>query len=342
MPLRGSMVGAMVALLVIAAAVQAARFLPPSVRFRPAAMSALQVVTLTSVGVAVVMVVLALAAVVVMTRLPEWREDSAPEEEPLLARPTTPRTRGRSPLVGFVDLEPGAGASSLAFNLAVIAAVEGRPLAAEEGAARRPRPLCLLSEGQLTEALGLESDPWRRHLERNSGRVGEDLIDLTFRHASGCELLCVPRGRVARHQLRLLRQALDRHYDLVVVDCSAIDADLREGVEDTADALIAVGLPSARSANAVASMLDESWRRFRLATTVLLVNQVRAEDSLPEELPSFQNVAIFPYEHTVPEADRRGLPWSMLTAGTCGRVLRDLAAQLLPDLCSGGARVIPA
>jgi hypothetical protein len=331
-----------VALLVVVAAVQAARFLPPSVRFRPAAMSALRVVTLTSIGAALVAVALALAAAVFVSRLPDWREDSAPEEEPLLARPTAPKTRGRSPLVGFVDLEPGAGASSLAFNLAVITAVEGGPLAGEEGTTRRPRPLCLLSEGQLTEALGLESDPWRRHLERNSGRVGEDLIDLAVRHPSGCELLCVPRGRVARHQLRLLRQALDWHYDLVVVDCSAIDADLREGVEDTSDALIAVGLASARSANAAAAMLDESWRRFRLATTVLLVNQVRADDSLPEELPSFQHGAVFPYEPTVPGADRRGLPWSLRTGGTCGRVLRDLAAQLLPDLFSGGARAIPA
>jgi hypothetical protein len=339
---RGSTISALVALLIVSSAVEAARFLPPSVWYRPALVSALRVATLTSIAVAVILLGLALVAVVAMMRRSGRYEETASEEEPLVTRPAAPRTRGRSPLVAFVDLEPSAGASSLAFNLAVIAAVEGGPLVEEEAIARRPRPLCLLSEGQLTEVLGLESDPWRIHLERNSGRVGEDLVDLAVRHPSGCELLCVPRGRVARHQLRLLRQALAWHYDLVVVDCSAIDADLREGAEDTADALIAIGLASPRSAYAAAGMLDESWRRSRLPTTALLINQVRVDDPLPDEMPSFQNVAILPYEPTVPEADRRGLPWSLMAGGICGRVMRDFAVQLLPDLFSGAARAIPA
>jgi hypothetical protein len=338
--LRGSTIGAFAVLLVVAIAVQGVRFGPAFFRYVVA--SLLGVLTLASIAVIAAMLILALAAVAVMTRLPDWHETSATEEEPLVPPPAAPRTRGRSPLIGFADLEPSAGASGLAFNLGVLVAVEGRPLMEEDGAARRPRPLCLLSEGQLTDALGLESDTWRAHLEANSGRVVEDLVDLAVRHPSGCELLCVPRGRVARHQLRLLRLALERQYDLVVVDCSTIDADLREGAEDTADVLVAVGLASERSADVAVEMLGDTWRRGRLTTTVLLLNQVRVRDCLPDELPSFDNVAVFPHEHTVAEADSRGLPWSLLASCASGRVLRELGARLLPDLLTGAAHATGA
>ena len=337
---RGSTIGAFAVLLVVAIAVQGVRFGPASLRHVGAPL--LGVLTLTSIAVVAAMVILALAAVAVMMRLPDWHETSATEEEPLLPSPAAPRTRGRSPLIGFVDLEPSAGASSLAFNLAVLVAVEGRPLMEEDGTARRPRPLCLLSEGQLTDALGLDSDLWRIHLDANSGRVVEDLVDLAVRHPSGCELLCVPQGRVARHQLRLLRLALDRQYDLVMVDCGTIDADLREGAEDTADVLVAVGLASPRSADAAFDMLTETWRRGRLATTVLLLNQVRERDSLLDELPSFDNVAVLPQEHTVAEANSRGLPWSLMASCASGRVLRELGARLLPDLLTGADHAIGA
>jgi hypothetical protein len=340
MPVSGSTVGVLVTLLMVALAVQASRWLPASVRFRPEVVTALGAATIAAAGIAALAVVLALAGIGATTRLPDWREESASEEEPLLPQPAAPRTRGRAPLVAFADLESSAGASSLAFNLAVLVAVQGQVPTDEDGGTRRPRPLCLLSEGQLSEALGLESDPWRLNLDQHTGRIGEDLVDLTVRHPSGCELLCVPRGRVARHQLRLLRQAVDRHYDLVVVDSSAIDRDLREGAEDTADALIAVGLVSPRSAEAAASLVD-SGRPSRLATTVLLINQMRAADFLPDELPSFQHVAMLPYEHVVPEADRRGLPWSLMSDSQCGRGLRDLAAHLLPEAFTGEPRALP-
>jgi hypothetical protein len=332
--------GLLALLLGVALAVQAVRFVPVS--FRIVGVSALGALTLTGVGVAAAIVVVALAAIAVMTRLPGWQETSATEEEPLLPPPGAARTRGRSPLIGFVDLEPSAGASTLAFNLAVLAAVEGRPLTGTDGMTRRPRPLCLLSEGRLTEALGLESDPWRVHLDAHSGRVAEDVVDLAVRHPSGCELLCVPRGRVARHQLRLLRLALDRHYDLVVLDGSAIDAELREGAEDTADALVAVGLASRTSADAAADMLEDTWRRARLRTTVLLINRVRVRHGLPEELPSFDHVALLPHEHAVAEADARGLPWSLMVSSASGRVLRQLGARLLPDLLPEAAHATGA
>src|SRR5207248_6623205 len=136
-------------------------------------------------------------------RLHDQDEEPAFEEEPFLPEPAAPSTWGRCPLIGLDGLEPEVGASSLAFNLAVLVAAEGL-VVASDGGVRRPRPLCLLSEGALTEVLGLDPGPLERHLDRHSGLIGDDLIDVATRHLSGCELLCVPRGRVGRHQLRLL------------------------------------------------------------------------------------------------------------------------------------------
>ena len=339
-PVRGSTMSMLILLLLVALALQALR-LPPMAH-GSTAVSILRWITLGSLVTAMTLLVLPLVATAVVGRLPNWHEESAPEEEPHLPKPTAPRCRGRCPLIGFMDLEPGAGGSSVAFNLAVLTAVEGRPLT-EDGTARRPRPLCLLSEGQLTEALDLDPDPVECHLDQNSGRVAVDLVDAALRHPSGCELLCLPRGRVGRHQLRLLRLALDRYYDLVVVDCSAIDVDLREGVEDTADVLVAVSVPSLRSADAAASLLEGTARASRLASTVLLVNQARAQPHPLDELAiGFGHRAVLPHDHLVPEADRRGLPWSLAPNCVSGRLLRELAGQLLPELFDEAEDAVPA
>jgi hypothetical protein len=339
-PVRGSTVSILILLLLVALALQALR-LPP-MPHGSTAVSILRWITLGSLVTAVTMLVLPQVATAVVGRLPNWHEESAPEEEPHLPKPTAPRGRGRCPLVGFMDLEPGAGGSTVAFNLAVLIAVEGRPLT-EDGTARRPRPLCLLSEGQLTEALDLDPDPVECHLDQNSGRIAVDLVDAAVRHPSGCELLCLPRGRVGRHQLRLLRLALDRYYDLVVVDCSAIDVDLREGVEDTADALIAVSVPSLRSADGAARLLEGTARASRLASTVLLVNQARAQPHLLDELAiGFGHLATLPHENLIPEADRRGLPWSLAPDFVSGHCLREFARELLPDLFDESHDAVPA
>lgn len=304
---------------------------------------ALRWITLASLVLIVVMAVAALLGVASLRGRGEALEMAAPEEEPYLPAPRAPRLRGRSLLVTFLDLEPGAGASSLAFNLAVLVAMEGRPVE-QEGELRQPRSLCLLSQGQITRALDLAPEPMAHHLDRNSGRVVEDLIDLAWRHPTGCEMLCLPPGRVGRHQLRLLRHALDRHYDLVVVDCNVLDSTLREGVEDTSDALLAAALPSSRSHDAATRLLETRLRGSRLATTVLVLNQVRADDREMEELTAgFGYAAFFPYEHLIPEADRRGLPWALAPEPACGRVLRQLAHRLLPELLQEeGAHLLPA
>lgn len=320
---------AVVLMLVVAVAVQAARFLPPSIRARLHAASFLDLASLVSVGVVAFLVLAVVAATAVTARLRDQDEGSAIEEEPFLPEPTAPPIRGRCPVVGFAGLEPGAGASSLAFNLAVVAAAEG--LVVEDGAARRPRPLCLLSEGELTGRLGLDPGPLERHLHRHSGLIGDELVDVTTRHLSGCELLCVPRGMVARHQLRLLGMAVGRHYDVIVVDAAFDDDNLRVAVEDVADVLVAVTLPSVQSAEA-ASRLLEGGRRWRLATIGLLVNRSRVRTRPLDLALGFAHLAAFPDEPFVAEADLRAVPWSLAPNSSCRRVMLRFARRLLPGL----------
>ncbi len=317
--------------LVAALAVQTVRFLPPAVRARLDATTVLNVTVAVSIGVAVLVGVMVVAAIAVTRRLRDPRDAGAYEEEPFLPEPTVPPARGRCPLIGLAGLEQGAGASSFAFNLAVLVAAEGL-VAGRDGAVGRPRPLCLLSEGELSEALGLDPGPLERHLDRHSGLIGDELVDIATRHFSGCELLCIPRGRVARHQLRLLGIAVGRHYDLVVVDAAFDDDQLRVGVEDVADVLVAVTLPSLRSAEAATRLLEGFKRRPRLATTGLLVNRTRAETRLVELALGFGHVAGFPDEAFVAEADARGVPWSLAPHSSCRRLLLRFARRLLPAL----------
>jgi Mrp family chromosome partitioning ATPase len=312
--------------LVVALAIQAARLLPLSIRPRLHAASFLDLAALVSVGVVALLVIVVVAATAVTARRPDLDEGSAIEEEPFLPEPTAPAIRGRCPVVG---LEPGAGASSFAFNLAVVAAAEG--LVVEDGAARRPRPLCLLSEGELADRLGLDPGPLERHLRRHSGLIGDELVDVTTRHLSGCELLCVPRGMVARHQLRLLGMAIGRHYDLIVVDAAFDDDNLRVAVEDVADVLVAVTLPSVQSAEAGTRLL-EGGRRWRLATIGLLVNRSRVRTRPLDLALGFGHLAAFPDEPFVAEADLRAVPWSLAPSSSCRRVMLRFARRLLPGL----------
>jgi Mrp family chromosome partitioning ATPase len=330
-PPRGSTIGTVVLMLMVALAGQAARFLPPSVGARVPLVAVLDRAAVASVVVVVVLVLLVLAAIAVAARFQRQDEDAAFEEEPFLPEPTAPSTRGRCPMIGLDGLEPEAGASSLAFNLAVLVAAEGL-IVASDGSVRRPRPLCLLSDGELTEVLGLDPGPLERHLDRHSGLVGDDLVDVTTRHLSGCELLCVPRGRVARHQLRLLGMAVAHHYDLIVVDAAFDDDHLRVGVEDVADVLVAVTLPSLRSAEAATRLLEGFGRYPRLASTGLVVNQMRGEARAEELAVGFGHVAAFPYEPLVAEADIRGVPWSLAPNSSCRRVLIHFAGRLLPGV----------
>ena len=315
--------------LLIVMSVRMLEFAPPP--YGPAAADVLRVLGPISAVLAVILLAVVLAAV---ATLRARSRDVAPDEgeEPWLSAPRLPRSRARCPLVGFVDLEPGAGASTIVFNLGNLLATEGTSLM-EEGQRHRPRPLCLLAEGPLTEALGLSPEPLREHLAEYPGRVTQDVIDLAVRHPSGCELLCVPRGQMGRHHLRLLRDAAERYYDALIVDCSSGDSWLREGIEDVSDSIVLVALPSAVSAEAAARAAERALAGHRLAVTALLVNQVNATQNLPQRMTAiFESLAHMPEHSAIAEMDRQAIPWCLDPLAPASRQLRQIASVLLPEV----------
>jgi hypothetical protein len=323
-------VGLGLLLLAIATALQASRLVPA-----PFDVEASHVLALTT-AIAVTVVVIAAAAaglrVVWLTSRPAAEQTPPAGEEPFLPAPNVPASRVLMPLICLAALERGAGASTLTFNLAVVIALEG--LVKKGTLIRCARPLCLLSEGPLAHKLGLSSEPMHQHLTRNTGRICEDLVGAAYRHPSGCELLCLPAGGVGRHQLRLLRDALSRHYDAVLVDCRAGDLILREGALDVANVLLQVGLPTERSLDSAVALLDEVGPvRRRDGPQSLLINQVRSSrDMLLDILAELGNLSLLPFEPEIAKADRNGLPWSLRSEGASARLLGEMARQLSPQL----------
>jgi len=279
------------------------------------------------------LLLLAGSVTLVLLLMPDARE-SALWEEPLLPLPAVPAVRGRSALIGLLALEAGAGASSLAFNLAVLIAAEGGCIE-EGGSRRRPRPLCLLSEGRLTEVLGLDPKPLRLHVESLAGRINEEVIDLAWRHPSGCELLCAPRGLIDRHRLRLLRLAVERHYEVILVDAGAQDSWLQEAAQDVSDALLLIALPTEQSLAAAAAAAEQAQMLHLLPRTTLVVNRLRSSSIRPEHLKPFHHHAFLPEDSSVlaaeDDAQDERLPWSILPGSAAALQLQRLAFQLLPD-----------
>src|SRR5262249_25581964 len=149
---------------------------------------------------------------------------------------------------------------------------------------------CLLAEGPLTEALGLSPDALREHVATFPGRITQDVIDLAIRHPSGCEFICVQRGVLGRHQLRLLRDAVEQYYDVLIVDCSSADSWRREAVEDVSDAIVRVALPAGAYADAGASAAERAIAGHRLAISALMANRLTSSRSMPEGLGAiFEN-----------------------------------------------------
>src|SRR5581483_8827452 len=114
-----------------------------------------------------VLIVLVVASVAALGVVLVWRAaldvplPVVDEEEPLLPDPVLPVARAAVPIISFSDLEPGAGATSITFNLGVLLATEGQ----SRDPARRPRPICLLAEGELTAQLGVSPDDLLRYLD---------------------------------------------------------------------------------------------------------------------------------------------------------------------------------
>ena len=280
--------------------------------------------------VALVTVLLLVATAALTLLLSSTNPETAAWEEPLLPEPRLPAIRGRATLISLVSLEAGAGGSGVAFNLALLIAVEGQRLV-DGGAWQRPRPLCLLSEGPLTEAFGLDPKLLRRHIEQHSGRIAEEVIDLAWRHHSGCELLCLPRGLIDRHRLRLLRLAVERHYDAIVVDAGAHDQWLREAAEDVSDALLLIGLSTEASMAAAAEAAERAGLRHLLPRTALVLNRIRQRSIDLRGLQPFEYQACIAEDPLI-AANSRASAWSLRPESSAGRTLHRVADRLLPDL----------
>jgi hypothetical protein len=242
--------------------------------------------------------------------------DVADHEEPLLDSPRVPACRSPRPVVVLAGLEPSAGVSTLAFNLAVTAAADGMS----------PRPVCVLRDCPLARALELDPQPLERYLGVHH-EVDPDLVNLAVRHPSGCELLCLGGGQ---EHLPSLVAELARHYDAVLVDGALGERPLMDVVTEMADVLVLVGLPAASSVRSAGTWIERAWAMSLQDRTILLVNRVVAHEPPPRELElAFPHTAELPDEPRIADADRDGIPWSLDRRQPASQQLAAIAAQLM-------------
>jgi len=249
------------------------------------------------------------------------------QPEPVVPSPTVPECRRKPPVISVHGLEPQAGCTSIAFNLAVEVAAVG----IIDG--RRPRPICLLRAGALTSTVGLDPKPFTDYCRSHMATVGDEVIELAERHPSGCEVLCVADGVLDGHRLRLLVSVLRRFYDLVVIDCPPGDRWLTDSAFDASEVSLLVGLPSEQSAAAAVPWLDMSWRYGLDARFGLLVNRVTAKSTTPQMLlAAFANRALIPEDAVT--NNPLELPWVLRPDSLAGQGLSELVAMSVPDLAA--------
>ena len=282
---------------------------------------------LPAVVLAALMVGLAVAAVALLRT-----DGSEPEGrvEPLLSIPVLPPSRRRQPLISFHRLEPSAGSSTLCFNLGALLAAEG--IVDERSGGRRPRPICLLEAGGLSDRLELDPEPLTDYLVRNPVSVGDELLGFAKRHPTGLELLSISEGAINGQRLRVLLPFLRKHYDVILLDCPSGDRWLTEVALDLSELVLVVGLPSARSAAAAAPWAEEAWRRGLEGRSAVVVNRVEPDGPVPDALAAgFLHHAELPDDPSVGAADSHALPWSLAFRSLAARHLREAARETLGD-----------
>ena len=296
---------------------------------RPVLQELLQLAGLPSLVLAGLLM---LAFGIVLVSLGPSEATSEARVEPLLPRISMPACRRQRPVLSLHALEPGAGATSLCFNIGVLLAAEG--LVQESDQARRPRPICLLQTGRLTQALGLDPAALADYLSRNPVSVGEELIGLAIRHPTGCELFAVDDGVLNGQRLKILVPLLRRFYDAILIDCKAGDRWLKEVAIDLSELVLPVALPTLRSASAAAAWADEAWRRGFEGRTAVVVNRIGAGDHVPAELlAGYLHQLQLPDDQLAAAGDSHGVPWVLVSASDAGRqltaALDDSLAQFL-------------
>jgi MinD-like ATPase involved in chromosome partitioning or flagellar assembly len=275
-----------------------------------------------------VVVLLAIAALAVGARTGVGTLDRI--EEPLIRPPQMPRTTRKSPVVSLIGIESRCGASTLAFNLA--AAVASQGAVGVEGGRRLARPVCVIAEGRLSQAMSLSAEPVATYLADHPGYIKNDILDLVVSHIAGLDLLCVDSGQLETTQLARLLEILRKEYDAVILDCQFGAERLATAAAHHGDAVLVCGLGTATSSSAAANWAVRCWDLGEERRTAMIVNR-RSGSSIPGELN-----AGFLYRGEVPEdplvsaCDVAGTPWAVEFDSPAAHALAQLAAGVLPEL----------
>jgi hypothetical protein len=256
--------------------------------------------------------------------------EASVDEEPLMHPIAFQLHTRERPVVGVVGLQPEAGASTIAYNLATLVGVEGRVRGDPESA--RPLPVCLLSEGTFATNLGLSATPVREYLKRHPADVGDDLLALVTQTGPWLDALALPAQRIGRGQLSRIVAALRRHYDAVIVECDAADRFLAAALADEADLLLlcvrsqADGMPAETTAAANGLLVGRENK------TVLLRNRQTAHPRRDHALSEFSYRVDIPDDPEAARLDAAGRPWILWHGSRAGGRLRELAMHALPRL----------
>jgi hypothetical protein len=288
---------------------------------------------------ALAVLVLALAGGLCFLRLTSRLIPALPvadAEEPRLGLPRLTTGGAEVKVVTLAGLEPGCGATTLAFNLAVFLAARGEKPGADAG--RQPvRPACLLAEGPLSAALGLNPGILEERLAERPWDVRPEVVQLGVRHSSGCVLFCLKGGGEPDDGVRRLIERLKSHYDAVLID-GAVSRPETYSVLDPTDVLLLVALPTYRSVDPAGDWIERVWGTRREKTTVMVVNRAPAWPPAPGELIlAFHHLVLLPEEPRTATFDRQGLPWCLDDRLATVPELTGLVRLLFPALMSEGS-----
>ncbi len=254
-------------------------------------------------------------------------------EEPLIARPRMPAIRRDHPLIALVGLTPRSGTSTLAANLAILVATEGR---LRTDPARRPRTLCLLNRVDGPGRLRLDENAFRGYLTNHPATAHDDVVELAVSHPSGAEFLSCGDGGPNGFQLRQILPVLRRYYDLIVFDVPVRDRWLSDAAIELADAVLLITLPSLDAAAATGRWSERIWGLGFEGKTILIPNARTVADR-PVVRHPLEFLFELPEEPEIAESDGRGVPWALGTSNG-SRQFRAGCRLLLPGLFGEGNR----
>ncbi len=291
---------------------------------------ALAATVLPAVLLAGAALILSVAALGIPVSLPLAASTLA-TEEPLLARPRLPAIRRDAACIVVLGVTPGAGASTIAANLAVLVASEGR---LPTDPAHHPRPLCLLNRVSGPDRLGLDPAALSSYLAAHPWNVGDEVVELPVRHPSGAEFLACGPGTLNGVELRQTLPLLHRYYNPIIIDAAREDRWMADAAVELADVIFLVSGPEAGPADPVARWLESIWALGYEGKTVLVRNRRRASD--PRAAGSGHRFLLeLPEDSVVAESEGSGAAWATGKSATA-RQLRTSARMLLPELMGKG------